>query len=103
MLVGRSLAPLEALAGSPSLPFQLKGLPRQKCPEEVKRMLHVLGLEEKRDSRSRFLSGGMRRKLSIGIALIAGSKVGPGGLRCSLKPRPGLCRPHGAAPPPSRC
>uniref|UniRef100_A0AAA9RZ86 ABC transporter domain-containing protein n=1 Tax=Bos taurus TaxID=9913 RepID=A0AAA9RZ86_BOVIN len=54
---------------------QLKGLPRQKCPEEVKRMLHVLGLEEKRDSRSRFLSGGMRRKLSIGIALIAGSKV----------------------------
>ncbi|XP_065780156.1 phospholipid-transporting ATPase ABCA3 isoform X3 [Muntiacus reevesi] len=54
---------------------QLKGLPRQKCPEEVKRMLHVLGLEEKRDSRSKFLSGGMRRKLSIGIALIAGSKV----------------------------
>uniref|UniRef100_A0A8C6DPH6 ATP binding cassette subfamily A member 3 n=1 Tax=Moschus moschiferus TaxID=68415 RepID=A0A8C6DPH6_MOSMO len=54
---------------------QLKGLPCQKCPEEVKRMLHVLGLEEKRDSRSRFLSGGMRRKLSIGIALIAGSKV----------------------------
>ncbi|XP_070316352.1 ATP-binding cassette sub-family A member 17-like isoform X2 [Odocoileus virginianus] len=54
---------------------QLKGLPRQKCPEEVKRMLHVLGLEEKRDSQSKFLSGGMRRKLSIGIALIAGSKV----------------------------
>jgi predicted ABC-type transport system involved in lysophospholipase L1 biosynthesis ATPase subunit len=103
MLVGRSLAPLEALAGSPSLPFQLKGLPRQKCPEEVKRMLHVLGLEEKRDSRSRFLSGGMRRKLSIGIALIAGSKVGPGGVWRGLQPRPGLCRPHGAAPPPSRC
>ncbi|XP_065775338.1 ATP-binding cassette sub-family A member 17-like [Muntiacus reevesi] len=54
---------------------QLKGLPRQKCPEEVKRMLHVLGLEEKRDSQSKFLSGGMRRKLSIGIALITGSKV----------------------------
>ena len=85
MLVARSLTPLEAQAGSPSLPFQLKGLPRQKCPEEVKRMLHVLGLEEKRDSRSRFLSGGMRRKLSIGIALIAGSKVGPGacGMTCS--------------------
>lgn len=54
---------------------QLKGLSRQKCPEEVKRVLHVLGLEDKQDSRSRFLSGGMRRKLSIGIALIAGSKV----------------------------
>ncbi|ELK30082.1 ATP-binding cassette sub-family A member 3 [Myotis davidii] len=54
---------------------QLKGLSRQKCPEEVKQMLHILGLEDKRDSRSRFLSGGMKRKLSIGIALIAGSKV----------------------------
>ncbi|KAF3818863.1 hypothetical protein GH733_012280 [Mirounga leonina] len=54
---------------------QLKGLSRQKCPEEVQRMLHVLGLEDKQDSLSRFLSGGMKRKLSIGIALIAGSKV----------------------------
>ncbi|CAK6444803.1 unnamed protein product [Pipistrellus nathusii] len=54
---------------------QLKGLSRQKCPEEVKQMLHILGLEDKRDARSRFLSGGMKRKLSIGIALIAGSKV----------------------------
>ena len=49
-------------------------------------MLHVLGLEEKQDSQSKFLSGGMRRKLSIGIALIAGSKVGPGGLRRGLQP-----------------
>uniref|UniRef100_A0A2R8N2T9 ATP binding cassette subfamily A member 3 n=1 Tax=Callithrix jacchus TaxID=9483 RepID=A0A2R8N2T9_CALJA len=54
---------------------QLKGLSRQKCPEEVKEMLHTLGLDDKRDSPSRFLSGGTRRKLSIGIALIAGSKV----------------------------
>uniref|UniRef100_A0A5F9DDH4 ABC transporter domain-containing protein n=1 Tax=Oryctolagus cuniculus TaxID=9986 RepID=A0A5F9DDH4_RABIT len=54
---------------------QLKGLSPHKCPEEVKQMLHVLSLEDKRDSRCRFLSGGMKRKLSIGIALIAGSKV----------------------------
>nr|KAF6439589.1 hypothetical protein HJG63_000034 [Rousettus aegyptiacus] len=54
---------------------QLKGLSRQKCPEEVKQMLHILNLEDKWDSRCRFLSGGMKRKLSIGIALIAGSKV----------------------------
>ncbi|XP_055460812.1 phospholipid-transporting ATPase ABCA3 [Psammomys obesus] len=54
---------------------QLKGLPLQKCPEEVKHMLHILSLEDKRDLRSKFLSGGMKRKLSIGIALIAGSKV----------------------------
>lgn len=55
--------------------LQLKGLSRHKCPEEVKQMLHILCLEDKRDSRCRFLSGGMKRKLSIGIALIAGSKV----------------------------
>lgn len=55
--------------------FQLKGLSRQKCPEEVKQMLHILSLEDKWNSRCRFLSGGMKRKLSIGIALIAGSKV----------------------------
>ncbi|CAO2642152.1 Phospholipid-transporting ATPase ABCA3 [Lemmus lemmus] len=54
---------------------QLKGLSLQKCPEEVKQMLHILSLEDKRDLRSKFLSGGMKRKLSIGIALIAGSKV----------------------------
>uniref|UniRef100_H0VCA2 ATP binding cassette subfamily A member 3 n=1 Tax=Cavia porcellus TaxID=10141 RepID=H0VCA2_CAVPO len=54
---------------------QLKGLSRQKCPEEVKQMLHILSLEDKRNSLCRFLSGGMKRKLSIGIALIAGSKV----------------------------
>nr|XP_024649838.1 ATP-binding cassette sub-family A member 3-like [Macaca nemestrina] len=38
-------------------------------------MLHIIGLEDKWNSRSRFLSGGMRRELSIGIALIAGSEV----------------------------
>ncbi|XP_040829450.1 phospholipid-transporting ATPase ABCA3 isoform X1 [Ochotona curzoniae] len=54
---------------------QLKGLSRHKCPEEVKQILHVLGLEDKRHTRCKLLSGGMKRKLSIGIALIAGSKV----------------------------
>ncbi|XP_047390364.1 ATP-binding cassette sub-family A member 17-like isoform X3 [Sciurus carolinensis] len=54
---------------------QLKGLSQQKCPEEVKQMLHILNLEDKRNLLCRFLSGGMKRKLSVGIALIAGSKV----------------------------
>ncbi|XP_023584173.1 phospholipid-transporting ATPase ABCA3 [Trichechus manatus latirostris] len=54
---------------------QLKGLSLWKCREEVRQMLRTLHLEDKRDSLSKFLSGGMRRKLSIGIALIAGSKV----------------------------
>lgn len=89
-------------AGAPAGPLrplllQLKGLSRQKCPEEVQRMLHVLGLEDKQDSLSRFLSGGMKRKLSIGIALIAGSKVGgqeaPGQGPVHADGRSG--RPHG--------
>ena len=53
-------------------------------------MLHILSLEDKRDSRCRFLSGGMKRKLSIGIALIAGSKV--------QGSRPGLRRTQVRAP-----
>lgn len=66
-----------APARRPCLPLsQLKGLSRHKCPEEVQRTLRALSLEDKRDSLSRCLSGGTRRKLSIGIALIAGSKVG---------------------------
>jgi len=47
----------------------------KKVNAEVNRMIRVLRLEEKRDVYSRKLSGGMKRKLSVGIALIAGSKV----------------------------
>lgn len=45
--------------------------------EEVDGMVEVLQLKDKRDTYAMRLSGGMRRKLSVGIALIAGSKVGP--------------------------
>jgi len=38
-------------------------------------MLGVLHLEDKRDTAAKALSGGMKRKLSVGIALIADSKV----------------------------
>ncbi|MGH0172914.1 UNVERIFIED_CONTAM: hypothetical protein FKN15_075079 [Acipenser sinensis] len=54
---------------------QLKGYPREKTPDEVERILKILNLEDKRQSRSQTLSGGMKRKLSIGIALIGDSKV----------------------------
>ncbi|XP_067087403.1 phospholipid-transporting ATPase ABCA3 isoform X2 [Osmerus mordax] len=54
---------------------QLKGYPRQKIPAEVDRILHILNLEDKRQARSKTLSGGMKRKLSIGIGLIGDSKV----------------------------
>jgi len=42
---------------------------------EVDDMIRVLRLEDKRNVASSKLSGGMKRKLSVGIALIAGSKV----------------------------
>lgn len=55
--------------------LQLKGYPREKIPDEVDRILRILNLEDKRHARSKTLSGGMKRKLSIGIALIGDSKV----------------------------
>ncbi|XP_074055105.1 phospholipid-transporting ATPase ABCA3-like [Macrotis lagotis] len=54
---------------------QLKGLPKEKCPEEIDLILGILDMENKRYTLSKLLSGGMKRKVSIGIALIAGSKV----------------------------
>jgi len=42
---------------------------------EVNRMITVLQLERKRDTASKNLSGGMKRKLCVGIALISDSKV----------------------------
>ncbi|XP_026071364.1 ATP-binding cassette sub-family A member 3-like isoform X1 [Carassius auratus] len=54
---------------------QLKGYPREKIPDEVDRVLRILNLEDKHHARTKTLSGGMKRKLSIGIALIGDSKV----------------------------
>nr|XP_033770036.1 ATP-binding cassette sub-family A member 3 [Geotrypetes seraphini]XP_033770037.1 ATP-binding cassette sub-family A member 3 [Geotrypetes seraphini]XP_033770038.1 ATP-binding cassette sub-family A member 3 [Geotrypetes seraphini] len=53
----------------------MKGFSPWKCPEEIERILRILDLQEKRCSLSKTLSGGMKRKLSIGIALIGNSKV----------------------------
>ncbi|KAL8560975.1 hypothetical protein ACOMHN_061189 [Nucella lapillus] len=54
---------------------KLKGCPRKKVKEEVDSMIKEVGLEAKRNSPARTLSGGQKRKLSVGIALIAGSKI----------------------------
>uniref|UniRef100_A0A3B4UC74 ATP binding cassette subfamily A member 3 n=1 Tax=Seriola dumerili TaxID=41447 RepID=A0A3B4UC74_SERDU len=54
---------------------QLKGYSKEKIPDEVDRIIRILSLEDKRQARSKTLSGGMKRKLSIGIALIGDSKV----------------------------
>ena len=55
----------------------LKGVTNKLDVEmEVDRMLEGIGLDEKCDAYSSSLSGGMKRKLSVGIALVGGSKVG---------------------------
>ncbi|KAK3590748.1 hypothetical protein CHS0354_030988 [Potamilus streckersoni] len=53
----------------------LKGCSWGDVNKEVEKMLTVIGLQAKRDAQSHTLSGGQKRKLSVGISLIAGSKV----------------------------
>eukprot|EP00927_Polykrikos_kofoidii_P079199 TRINITY_DN7598_c0_g1_i2.p1 TRINITY_DN7598_c0_g1~~TRINITY_DN7598_c0_g1_i2.p1 ORF type:complete len:1645 (-),score=336.37 TRINITY_DN7598_c0_g1_i2:294-4913(-) len=53
----------------------LKGVPRGDVKSEVTALLRDTGLEPKRYAITKALSGGMKRKLSIGIALIGGSKL----------------------------
>lgn len=53
----------------------MKGCPSKRVSAEIDRMIQSIGLQDKRCVQTRALSGGMKRKLSVGIALIAGSKV----------------------------
>ncbi|XP_043312515.1 phospholipid-transporting ATPase ABCA3-like [Cervus canadensis] len=53
----------------------IKGVPPEIRSTEINKMLISFDLIEKRDALSKSLSGGMKRKLSIIIALIGGSKV----------------------------
>lgn len=54
----------------------MKGCPREETAAAVAAMAKEVGLEMKRKAQARTLSGGQKRKLSVGIALIGGSKVG---------------------------
>uniref|UniRef100_A0A8C9QJC4 ABC transporter domain-containing protein n=1 Tax=Spermophilus dauricus TaxID=99837 RepID=A0A8C9QJC4_SPEDA len=53
----------------------IKGVPSQKRTEEINKMLTACDLIHKRNEYSEKLSGGMKRKLSIMIAFVGGSKV----------------------------
>lgn len=53
----------------------LKGLNRKDVEEEVKRYVELLELEPKINAPSASLSGGMQRKLSVGVALCGQSRV----------------------------
>eukprot|EP01038_Epipyxis_sp_PR26KG_P005748 gene5748-7937_t len=52
-----------------------KGVPSDQITSESKRMIAEVGLKEKANAKSSTLSGGQKRKLSLGIALIGDSKV----------------------------
>lgn len=54
---------------------RLKGLSRKAANEECEKYVRLLDLEAKVNEISQNLSGGMKRKLSIGIALCGQSKV----------------------------
>ena len=54
---------------------RLKGVPKTYIQNEVKRMLLQIGIGDKADSFPTAMSGGQKRKLSLGIALIGNSKT----------------------------
>ncbi|XP_055602217.1 phospholipid-transporting ATPase ABCA3-like [Uranotaenia lowii] len=54
---------------------RLKGVTKGDLQQEITRYLDMLKLEDKRNAQSQTLSGGMKRKLAVGIALCGGSKV----------------------------
>ena len=53
---------------------RLKGRAPDVVKEESARMIEDLGLPHKRDEKSKNLSGGMQRKLSIASAFVGGSR-----------------------------
>ena len=54
---------------------KLKDCPSDQVKQEVDRMIDRLSLADKRDTRTGELPIAMKRKLSVGIALIGNSKV----------------------------
>jgi len=54
---------------------RIKGVPEQFIKNEVERTMMNVGITDKRHSFPHQMSGGQKRKLSLGIALIGGSKV----------------------------
>jgi ATP-binding cassette subfamily A (ABC1) protein 3 len=54
---------------------KLKGLNNKEVKEEIDNYIKLLELEDKRNAKSSTLSGGMKRKLSVGMALCGKSKI----------------------------
>ncbi|KAK4877002.1 hypothetical protein RN001_009508 [Aquatica leii] len=54
---------------------RLKGVPKQEIDNEIYKYLHLLEFTQKAKTQASKLSGGMKRKLSVGIAFCGNSKV----------------------------
>ena len=52
-----------------------KSVNKSKIKSEIIKVIHDVGLEDKRYTKVKNLSGGQKRKLSIAIALVGGSSV----------------------------
>ncbi len=57
------------------LGFRLQGVPDDERAAEIERVLHRFGLGELREQHPFLLSGGQKRRLSVGTALVAGAPV----------------------------
>ncbi|XP_029171757.1 ATP-binding cassette sub-family A member 5-like isoform X1 [Nylanderia fulva] len=53
----------------------VRGIPRSMIQHEVKKTLKDIDLAEKADTFAKYLSGGQKRKLSVGIAIIGDPKI----------------------------
>ncbi|KAA3678255.1 ATP-binding cassette, subfamily A (ABC1), member 1 [Paragonimus westermani] len=53
----------------------LRGIPNDQIKLEIEHLLDVLGFKDKRDCRSKTLSGGQKRKLSVAIAFVGNTSV----------------------------
>eukprot|EP00049_Salpingoeca_infusionum_P024784 m.17093 g.17093 ORF g.17093 m.17093 type:complete len:1663 (+) comp7307_c0_seq1:134-5122(+) len=53
----------------------IKGIPLEALDEQVETLLKEIDLDDKHDAESASLSGGQKRKLSVGIALIGNPKI----------------------------
>jgi ATP-binding cassette subfamily A (ABC1) protein 3 len=65
------LTPIEHL----ELYCMFKGVPKSEVKEQVEKTIKDVDLESKRNAFAKDLSGGQKRKLSVGIAMIGGSKI----------------------------
>ena len=54
---------------------EFKSVEQSKIPKEINAVLNNIGLSDKRSTKASDLSGGQKRKLSIGLAIVGGSSI----------------------------